>query len=662
MLKFVERVHAFLLLPELLKDGEMRIFMKYDIHFSIAAFIIYIVLLVSMRVQYNRELNTVKKLRNVIICLFATNLLDVVTAYTITYRAHVPVGINYFLNAAFFIFEALCLALFVIYIRFVIDPEKGRKNVFDNINLGILVIFAIICATSFLTRLIFYFDENNNYQHGILYNLPYALGLYFQVFALVRLTRNRKQFNKRQFYSVIGFFSISVLGSIIQFIIPGSVFVLYFALSVAAFIAMFGLETPDYIKLEKTLTKLRQSEENLKVAVERAEAADSAKSEFLANMSHEIRTPINAVLGMNELISRESEDKQILTYSENIKDAGQTLLSLINDILDFSKIEAGKMELIPVDYELSKLIKTVSNIIKVRCEEKGLTFNVEVNPNIPNVLNGDEVRIRQVLINLLNNAVKYTEKGRIDFTIDFEAVNDDINLIASVKDTGVGIKEKDIDALFESFKRVDLEKNRKREGTGLGLSITKSLVDMMDGSIEVKSTYGEGSVFKVVIPQIVVQKNPIGEYKDTDISEPKEKYQTMFKAPTAKILVVDDVKVNLMVFAGLLKNTEMKISMAISGAQCLEVIKNNKFDVIFLDHMMPEMDGVETMQKLKEDSSHCNQDTPVIMLTANAILGAKEQYIDSGFNDYLSKPVFPKDLEEMLIKYIPKEKIMMTAD
>ena len=375
-------------------------------------------------------------------------------------------------------------------------------------------------------------------------------------------------------------------------------------------------------------------------------------------MSHEIRTPINAVLGMNELISRESTEKQILEYSSNVADAGNALLSLINDILDFSKIEAGRMELAPDNYELSILLREVNNIMNIRFIKKGIDFRIKNNPNLPNNLYGDEVRIRQILINILNNALKYTDKGSVTLDVNFEKNDSDsITLILSSIDTGIGIKEEDLPSLFKSFTRIDLHHNRKKEGTGLGLSITQSFVELMGGTIDVESTYGQGSTFKIRIPQKVVSDEVMGTFDASASTSKKANNGERFTAPDARILVVDDIEMNLEIIKGLLKPCQLNIDLAESGQACLDAVAQNAYDIILLDHMMPDLDGVETMKLMKNDTTHPNQDTPVIMLTANAIIGAREEYLALGFSDYLSKPIQPNELDEMIVKYLPAEKV-----
>lgn len=388
--------------------------------------------------------------------------------------------------------------------------------------------------------------------------------------------------------------------------------------------------------------------------------ANESKARFLANMSHEIRTPINAVLGMDEMIIRESSEEQIVDYAKDIQSAGKSLLSLINDILDFSKIESGKMEIVPGEYHLSSLLGDCYNMIAMRAEAKNLKLTVECNRKLPNRLLGDEVRIRQIVVNFLTNAVKYTEQGQITVFVDgTEMENDRIRLKISVKDTGIGIREEDIEKLFLSFQRVEEQRNRYIEGTGLGLAITHQLVQLMDGTITVESEYGNGSMFTAEIPQTVISREPVGDFSIQDAAESEERdKRKQFLAPDARLLVVDDVAMNLKVFTGLLKHTRIQIDLAESGKECLEMVQKKQYHIIFLDHMMPEMDGIETWRVMKKLSNSQNKQTPVVMLTANAIIGAKDGYLSEGFTDYLSKPVQQRQLEEMVLKYLPEELIL----
>ncbi len=387
--------------------------------------------------------------------------------------------------------------------------------------------------------------------------------------------------------------------------------------------------------------------------------ANQAKARFLANMSHEIRTPINAVLGMDEMILKEGTDEKILEYAKDIRSAGKNLLYLINDILDFSKIESGNLQIIPVEYEISSLINDCYNMIVIRAREKKLQLNVQNDETLPRRMLGDEVRIRQIVINLLTNAVKYTKQGEITLSVTGERrPENQLILKIAVTDTGIGIAKENQKQLFQSFQRIEEKKNRSIEGTGLGLAITSQLLELMNGTIEVESEYGKGSTFTVTIPQTIVLDEPAGDFAQGYQKNGMEEiiHRREFRADQGRVLVVDDVMMNLKVFKGLLKDTGLMIDVAESGKKCLEMVQENQYHIIFLDHMMPEMDGVETLHEMQK-INHLNQETPVIALTANAISGAREMYLKEGFADYLSKPVQEKDLKDMVLKYLPKELI-----
>ena len=427
---------------------------------------------------------------------------------------------------------------------------------------------------------------------------------------------------------------------------------------------------------ETVKTKIKQDN-----ALEEARRANEAKTDFLANTSHEIRTPINAVLGMNEMILRESAKaeklsgaspmayheafRKIRNYAGNVDSAGSNLLAIINDILDFTKIEEGKMDIVEVEYRLSTVVNDVSNMIYFKAKEKKLAFTTDVDESLPDLLYGDVVRVRQVITNILNNAVKYTDEGSVSLKIAGnrrEKTSDArpvIELIVSVTDTGIGISEENLGKLFGKFERVDLERNSTKEGTGLGLAISKMLLEMMGGDIRVESTYGVGSTFTVVIPQKVLSEEPVGNFKEKFEKALGEKkaYHESFRAPEARLLIVDDTNMNLLVATEFLQDTLVGIDTASSGREAVKLALQNKYDVILMDQRMPEMDGEETFREIRSHRDGPNIDTPVICMTADAVVGARERYLSKGFNDYLTKPIDSTYLEMMLKKYIPAEKI-----
>ncbi|MCR5675243.1 MAG: response regulator [Lachnospiraceae bacterium] len=393
----------------------------------------------------------------------------------------------------------------------------------------------------------------------------------------------------------------------------------------------------------------------LELEKDAANASNKAKSDFLANMSHEIRTPMNAIIGMDEMILRSSPGDRIRKYALDIRSAGKTLLSIINDILDFSKIESGKMELIPVEYSFSSVMNDVVNMTMKKAEDKGLEYRLSVSEDIPSVLLGDEIRIRQIMLNLINNAIKYTHQGSVSIDVSYDKAGQMLRLVVS--DTGIGIRDEDLGKLFGSFQRLEEDKNRNIEGTGLGLNITRRLVGMMDGTIDVKSTYGKGTTFTASMKQAAVDETPVGDFSQNllRIREHSDEFRPALIAPSARILVVDDNDMNLEVFAGLLEATRIRVTTADSGQECISLLSEEPFDVVFLDQMMPGMSGVQTLEKIRELG--LAENTPIIALTADAIVGARDNYLREGFSDYLSKPVIYDALESILMKNLPQDLI-----
>jgi len=425
-----------------------------------------------------------------------------------------------------------------------------------------------------------------------------------------------------------------------------------FLFAVASIVAFLGVYS-----LKKTNIQVEEQRKEMERLRVEAEAANKAKSEFLANISHEIRTPINIVLGMNELILRESGNNDITNYASSIETSGKHLLSLINDVLDVSKVESGKMELVPEKYYFEGMINDVITMATASAEEKGLALNVGIQEEIPSVLYGDEVRVRQIIMNLLSNAIKYTEKGEINLEVSHLIENGRCKLFIIVSDTGRGIKESEQKNLFESFVRLSQRENKNIVGTGLGLSLVKSFVEMMDGEVSVKSKYGKGSQFIATIYQDIVDYKAVGK---VELGKIEPVYRgTTITADGVHLLVVDDVEANCMVVKGLLKGSGIIIDDVNSGETAVEICNRKKFDLILMDHMMYGMDGIETLAEVRKSS--LNSTTPVIVLTANAIAGNEKLYRDVGFDGFLSKPVMPAKLDNAILTAVPDKVSLRTV-
>ncbi len=455
-------------------------------------------------------------------------------------------------------------------------------------------------------------------------------------------------------YLVVG---VGVCGLLLSALFEMLFYYLDTYVSIGTFLAI-GLMFLLVMAILKTGQDLMRSEKKKQQAI----VARESQAKFLANMSHEIRTPINAVIGMNEMILRENKDAAIKEYAGNIKRASNMLLGLISDILDFSKIESGQFEIVEDTYNLVSMVKDAKLILNTRASEKQISTIINVDSNLPSKLYGDELRIKQIVTNIISNAVKYTNEGSVTLKVFGHKIDEEyVRLCVSVTDTGIGIKQEDMKELFDNFKRLELDKNRNIQGTGLGLSIAKQLVELMHGEITVQSVYGKGSTFTIAIPQKIMDKKVIGNIEEVinKDNEDNTVEKNRFIAPNAKVLIVDDNAMNISVIKALLKRTEIKVDSVTSGKECLELTKTNKYDMILLDHMMPEMDGVATLKKIREDNSNPNQNGIIIALTANAVVGCREMYLEYGFSDYFSKPIQADKMDAMLIEYLPKGLIMM---
>ncbi|MCR5000340.1 MAG: response regulator [Lachnospiraceae bacterium] len=625
--------------------------MYYNISFDIAAILMLVVIAVGMKTVLYTDTQGHKLVSMYVYSVIACAVIDIITAYTICYGYLIPDLLNLILNTLYQYASVLCVAVAM---RTILNYYPSASKISVMINNTLLYLQTGFVTLNMFTGWMFKFKDGA-YLHGRLYLIAYILSLAVVFHMLYVVIKNRSDRPGLISRVILLFLFLPTIFTVIQMIV-GNVLLIAFGEAFSALIMLFALETPDYRKLMKTMKELE-------IAREEANIANSAKSDFLASMSHEIRTPINGILGMNTMILRDSKDPQIVEYAENIRISGNALLSIINDILDLSKIESGRMEIIPDEYELFSIMNDCYQMNRMRADEKGLEMIFENDPYMPCAYYGDEIRIRQIINNLLSNAIKYTQKGSVRLTVGFnkelpsdtEARSDRGTLRITVTDTGIGIREEDLNRLFRSFTRLDELKNRHIEGTGLGLQITDRLVRLMNGTIEVTSEYGSGSSFTVSIPQTITDHRGMGDLDrrlKEHVSSGSEE-TAIFTAPGKKVLVVDDLKTNILVFKGLLRGTDIAIDSALSGSEAVAMTENTKYDIIFMDHLMPEMDGIETLHKIRDDRKNPNCDTPVVVLTANAIVGMRASYLDEGFAEYLSKPVEQKkllDVTEELLK------------
>lgn len=604
----------------------------YKTQIACAIFILFIGILYFY--STSKKTSSSKRFVALLTCSFFQLIFDVLSVYTVNHLETVSPIVNRIIHI---FYMGLLQVLFYIayrYLETIIEEEIGRT--IRKYQFTLTPLLVAIAGTIFLP-LHYVESERSNYSYGPAAFMTY-IGVAIYLFLIIRLmVQYGKMIPSKKKRAIYVALLSEIPVAVYQIIIPDSLITCIGIVLLNLGIFM-TTENPDTLLAEQ-LEKEKQ----------RADSANAAKTNFLANMSHEIRTPITAVLGMNELILRETKDNVIKQYAKDVEGAAKSLLSIINDILDITKIEAGKLSVITVEYDFGAVIKDVVNMISFKSKVKSLEFKVQVDENIPRKMMGDDIRLRQILVNLLNNAVKYTHEGEVILKIsDMKSDSDNVaRLHFCVKDTGIGIKEEDLQKLCEPFERIEEKRNRNIEGTGLGMSITKQLLNLLNSELKVCSVYGEGSEFSFVLEQRIADVTPCGRLEEYTESSDDE-YQHAFEAPDAKILVVDDNELNRRVITGLLKPTRIQIDEAGNGKACLEKVKNNAYDIIFMDHMMPELDGVETFRIMKTMGDFPSKNTPVVILTANALVGAKEKYQEEGFTAFLPKPIDYEQFEDMI--------------
>lgn len=601
--------------------------MKYTIIFSIVSLIYSLILLIVFSIKKHIKTRENKIYSLILFTNFIGLILEILECISISNNIEWLISISLKLYQVYLL---TWVSLLVIY-TFTLCSEKEANNRFFLNSIIIIIVLNIIDL--FLPTLLF--NENTVvYSYGPSVSFVALVSTIEIVAIIIMLLINFKNISKRK---IIPLLSLGILGIIILIVrhfFPGLLLITS-GETVVTFIMYFTIENPDIQLIEE-----------LNTAKEAAEKANHAKSDFLSNMSHEIRTPLNAIVGFSESLKEDNIPDAAKEKVNDILMASNNLLEIVNGILDISKIEANKLEIINKEYDIHSMLDELVALTKARIGDKGLEFKVNLDQSIPSVLYGDNVRLKQIILNILTNAVKYTKEGFIEFTVSSVIKDNVCRLIISVEDSGIGIKEESLPKLFSKFERLDVEKQMTIEGTGLGLAITKKLVDLMNGKIIVQSVFGQGSKFTISIDQrIIATEKPIT--KQQAASESK-----VVDANGARILIVDDNELNIKVASVLLKKYHFNIDSCTSGIECIAKIKNNeKYDIIFLDDMMPRLSGRDTLKRLNEMSEF---NTPVIALTANAITGMKQEYLSCGFDDYLSKPIEKLELERVIKKYVNK--------
>ena len=628
-------------------------------YFEIASLGYLMVLyLISFNASSRTRIRSYKLFRTLEINMLLALAVSILT-YTFAYpELGTPIFVCTILRTLDSIMCVMASRIFAVYLMEYVDHEKKliQLRIIGNV---IITVYLALMILNLPLKFILWYTPDGTYLHGALFvPVVFSGPVYYLTSGVVLLIIRLKNLGPREKVALSAASIITLLGTVIQAATDGAILLSLPFGAAGIFVLYFSLETTDYHELIKSNEKLRLAEQE-------AIKANHAKSAFLASMSHEIRTPLNAVLGMDELIVSEigpeketdtASVARIREYAANIKDAGQILLSVINDILDLTKIETGKMEIKEAPYALHTLTGDIDTMMRIKAEQKDLRYTQQIDRDIPGHLIGDELRIRQIMINLLNNAVKYTEAGEVKLEVFRENLSKDrINLCIRVKDTGIGIRTEDIPRIFGDFQRLDEKHNHSIEGTGLGLSIVKRMTALMNGRIDVSSEYGKGSVFTVKIPQTVDAEQPENVPGSESAANPAE--SAKYTTPDCSYLVVDDNKLNLLVANRFLDAFKGKTVTAQSGMEALQKMRETKYDMVFMDHMMPGLDGIETFKKAMEDPENLNHGTPFIMMTANALNGVREEYLDAGFTDYISKPVDIRELRRIVRRHLPAEKI-----
>lgn len=597
-----------------------------NLYFLMISFIYLLLVMIIYFIKEKIKTKENKIYSMIIITSFIGIILDFISVYmAFSYKHNVLFNL---VNRFYLVYLLTWISLITSYTLVISLSEKKATKVISIIKFLYvpMALFLILYPLKYSVK------GNEFFTYGLSANTMYLLSTIYVLLMVICLFKNLKDIKSKKYVPIIFYIFIGTAVTLVQLTNP-SILIITAMETFVTILMYFTIENPDMKLINE-----------LNIAKDQAIKANNAKSEFLSSMSHEIRTPLNAIVGFSQALSEEDINDNAKDEVKDIIMASNSLLELVNGILDISKIESGKIEIVNTEYQFKNIYDELVILAKARMGDKPLDFRCHYDEDIPSVLYGDYTRVKQVILNILTNAVKYTREGYIDFSVSSVRKDDICRLIISVEDSGIGIKQENIPKLFTKFERLDLEKNITIEGTGLGLAMTKKLVELMNGTIVVQSIYGKGSKFTIAIDQRVVHKEAVVENKE-------EKKVSEVHAEGRKVLIVDDNKINLKVASRLLENYKLDITTVESGALCIDKVNSDTYDLILMDDMMPNMSGVETLHKLKEIDGFA---IPVVALTANAVTGMKEKYLNDGFDDYLAKPINRDELNNIVAKYLNK--------
>ncbi len=628
--------------------------MTYNFYFEAAAIAFLAVLNIYIRLQYSSDVPRNRQFKQLALVMLAAVTLDVITAVSIDHADAVPVWLNMLLNFMYFLSDMLLEYFFVMYCMICVFDERKKAIVYT----GRVIMAAsfVMLLINFRTGWIYSFTEEEGYIHGPVYIVVHIIPILAIIVSNTLLFIGFRRFTKNQRMAVIVYTVIVISGPIVQLCRPNVLFIL-FTVALGFMTLTFSLETPDFQALNAAMDDLRRTRDEAEEAMAFAQTANQAKSEFLSAMSHEIRTPINAILGYSEAIARETNDEDMAEYSNSISAAGKSLLLIVNEIMYYTELETDNFKLEVSDFSMASFLTDIIACGEYYTEKKeNVEFRANISENIPNVIHGDCTRLTQIFSNLMSNSAKYTEKGFVEAGVSWTYTDGAKGLLSVyVKDTGIGMREEDAARISDSFLRLDKKRTQNIPGIGLGLTIVTRLLAYMDSKLEVESEYGNGTTMSFKVALTAADTSPVGKLPERSNLKRIQENAAGFTAPNAKLLAVDDNVINLELVRRSLKDTRIIIDTAANGMEALELIGKNSYDLIFLDHMMPVMDGMETLKIIK--SEQLCPDVPIIVITANAVSGERDAYLKAGFDDYVSKPFTSRELCEILHKYLPKDLI-----